>query len=165
MITGNFDDFNAQLGNILERYKGRMDSLVRTATFDLFEEIIRQTPGPGKSIQETPAPGTPTGFLRGSWYVFIGDGGGDSSAGKPDVSGGVSIATVNAALQKAKAGETIYFLNGAKYALRLEFGFVGTDSLGRDYNQAPRSFVRSSIAEFQTIVAAAAQRLQGGKVK
>jgi len=162
MIKGNFNEFNAQLSNILDGYKDRMDALVRTATFDLFELIIKRTPGPGNSIQKNPAPGTPTGFLRGSWYASIGDGGGSSSAGKPDVSGGIAIATVNAALQRAKAGDTIYLLNGAKYAMRLEFGFVGTDSLGRKYNQAPRAFVRSSVSEFPRIVAQAAQRLQTG---
>lgn len=31
---------------------------------------------------------------------------------------------------------------GKVYALRLEFGFVGTDSRGRTYHQGPRPFVR-----------------------
>jgi hypothetical protein len=34
-------------------------------------------------------------------------------------------------------------------ARRLEFGFVGTDSLGRHYNQAPRPHVRPSIDEIR----------------
>lgn len=31
-------------------------------------------------------------------------------------------------------------------AYRLEYGFVGTDSLGRHYNQAPRPHIRPAIA-------------------
>lgn len=33
------------------------------------------------------------------------------------------------------------------YAPRIEFGFIGTDSLGRNYNQPPNPFMRSSILE------------------
>jgi len=31
------------------------------------------------------------------------------------------------------------------YARRLELGFVGTDSLGRKYNQAPRPYLRTAL--------------------
>jgi hypothetical protein len=41
----------------------------------------------------------------------------------------------------AKIGTTVV------YAPRVEFGFVGTDSLGRKYNQAPKSFLRSALKE------------------
>lgn len=34
-----------------------------------------------------------------------------------------------------------------EYGPRLEFGFVGRDSLGRNYSQAPRPFLRPSIRE------------------
>lgn len=33
------------------------------------------------------------------------------------------------------------------YAARVEFGFVGEDSLGRYYNQAPKSYMRSALLE------------------
>ncbi len=32
-----------------------------------------------------------------------------------------------------------------EYARRLELGFVGTDSLGRRYNQAPRPYLRPAL--------------------
>jgi len=32
-------------------------------------------------------------------------------------------------------------------ARRLEYGFVGTDSLGRNYNQAPRPHMRPAVTE------------------
>ena len=32
------------------------------------------------------------------------------------------------------------------YAARMEFGFVGTDSIGRKYDQAPRPFLRPALA-------------------
>lgn len=35
--------------------------------------------------------------------------------------------------------------NDVAYALRLELGFVGVDSLGRHYDQAPRPFLRPAL--------------------
>ena len=32
-----------------------------------------------------------------------------------------------------------------EYAMRLEYGFVGEDSLGRSYDQAPRPFLRPAL--------------------
>ncbi|MBE3604137.1 hypothetical protein IMX07_10930 [bacterium] len=45
------------------------------------------------------------------------------------------------------------------YAMRLEFGFVGIDSRGRHYNQAPRPFLRPA---FLRLKARALQILRGG---
>ena len=40
----------------------------------------------------------------------------------------------------------------ALYAHRIEVGFVGTDSLGRTYNQAGRHFVGANAAKFSDFV-------------
>ena len=52
------------------------------------------------------------------------------------------------------------------YARRIEFGFVGTDSLGRHYHQAAQPYMRPAFDEKQTDAAAAvkdnvAESLQG----
>ena len=39
-----------------------------------------------------------------------------------------------------------------EYARRLELGFVGTDSLGRVYDQAPRPFLRPALLENETAI-------------
>jgi len=41
----------------------------------------------------------------------------------------------------------------ADHARRMEMGFVGTDSLGRTYNQAGRHFVSKNAARFSQFVA------------
>lgn len=41
------------------------------------------------------------------------------------------------------------------YAARLEFGFIGTDSLGRNINQGPRPYWRPVIAKSRIGVAVA----------
>ena len=35
--------------------------------------------------------------------------------------------------------------SNVEYARRVEMGFVGVDSLGRHYNQAPKSYLRASL--------------------
>ena len=73
-----------------------------------------------------------TGFLRNSWQVTIN--------GEPV--GGVT---------GLKLGDIFGYVNTAAYGRRIEFGFVGTDSLGRKYNQAPRAFVRDTVARADII--------------
>jgi hypothetical protein len=73
-----------------------------------------------------------TGFLRNSWHVTI---------------NGEDAATVS----ELKLGDIFGFVNTAVYARRVEYGFVGTDSLGRKYNQPPRAFVRDTVARAPVI--------------
>lgn len=48
----------------------------------------------------------------------------------------------------------------AVYAKRQNYGFVGTDSLGRTYNQAGAHFVENAVANWSQIVETAANELQ-----
>lgn len=52
----------------------------------------------------------------------------------------------------AKLGDTIEGGWTMPYAMRIEFGFTGTDSLGRSYNQAPRFFLRGAAQKWPAIV-------------
>lgn len=49
--------------------------------------------------------------------------------------------------------------NGVPYAKRLEYGFVGTDSKGRLYNQAPRPYFRSTYELEKAVI----KRKLGGR--
>ena len=44
---------------------------------------------------------------------------------------------------------------------RLNYGFTGTDSLGRTYNQAGRLFVERNAGRWQEFVDAAAREIGG----
>jgi uncharacterized protein CbrC (UPF0167 family) len=66
-----------------------------------------------------------TGFLRASW--------------KPNVNGADADAT------SLEVGDVFELINTATYARRVEFGFMGTDSLGRHYTQSGRAFVRGVL--------------------
>lgn len=57
-----------------------------------------------------------------------------------------------AAIAGMQIADTIRFEWTAPYALRIENGFVGTDSAGRTYNQAGRYFVLRNAERFSEFV-------------
>lgn len=59
----------------------------------------------------------------------------------------------------AKIGDRISFMYSATYFRRLNYGFVGFDSIGRFYNQAGRFWVQTVGARYRSIMRAAASRL------
>lgn len=68
-------------------------------------------------------------------------------------------ASYTAALAGWSAGDVIEAGWTTDYARRMEYGFVGTDSLGRTYNQAGNFFVRNAVLEWPRIVAENARRV------
>jgi len=56
-------------------------------------------------------------------------------------------------------GETFYLGYQAAYARRVNYGFTGQDSLGRNYNQAGQFFVEASAAKWQSFVNEAVARI------
>lgn len=54
-----------------------------------------------------------------------------------------------------EAGDTLYMGFQAAYAPRMNYGFVGTDSLGRTYNQTGNYFVENAGSKWQQFVSEA----------
>jgi len=65
-------------------------------------------------------------------------------------------------IARAELGDTITIINPVVYARRVEYGYVGEDSLGRHYNQQGRHMVGQTIAEMPQIAANAIARIKGG---
>lgn len=59
-------------------------------------------------------------------------------------------------------GDTAQFGYTVEYAPRQEFGFVGRDTLGREYNQTGKHFMGSAAALFPQFAAERAARLSDG---
>lgn len=72
-------------------------------------------------------------------------------------SSGSDVGIVTAML---KLDQPIWLGYQAAYSKRLNFGYVGADSLGRVYNQQGYHFVEGAIAEWPNLVAKAARELQ-----
>lgn len=133
------NDFAVDIRKFVEKVKDREALFARELAQDLARKVIERTP-------------VETGFLRGSWYASINNIA-KTNNGRKDSSGAAALSTITLTFQNAKAGDTLYILNNANYARRIEFGFVGmTDSLGRFYTgPAPRAMVRRTIAEADEI--------------
>lgn len=80
-----------------------------------------------------------TGFLRANWIVTT------------DISHLNGQQPLEADIVSARLGETIYIVNPVVYARRVEYGFVGTDSLGRHYNQMGHHMVQQTMKELPEI--------------
>lgn len=85
-----------------------------------------------------------------------------SKSGMPNVSdgpyAGSNIGLIAATL---KADETVYIGYQAKYAARQNYGYVGSDSLGRVYNQQGAYFVDHAVANWSSIVNKAIKEVRG----
>lgn len=90
-----------------------------------------------------------TGNLRGNWQPSIG---GVPTEPQDSAPADAALADISLVCAGIKAGAVFHMANNAAYARRLEYGFVGTDSLGRTYNQAGRYYVRDTVAKFREIV-------------
>ena len=94
-----------------------------------------------------------TGKLAAAWRASIGQ------PSRATSFGGLSdpVPAMDAVVGRLKLGETYYVSNIAPYALRIEYGFVGVDSLGRNYNQQGRYFAQQTLNDLPTIADSAAR--------
>lgn len=85
----------------------------------------------------------------------------DKSA-MPKISDGpFSGSNVGLVAATLKADETVYIGYQAIYAARMNFGYVGADSLGRVYNQQGNYFIEGAVAEWPNIVKNAVTDIKG----
>lgn len=84
-----------------------------------------------------------------------------STAGMPMTStarsSGGNVGAVTATL---RIDQPIWLGYQAVYARRMNYGFVGADSMGRVYNQSGNYFVEGAVLQWRSIVAQAARELQ-----
>lgn len=74
---------------------------------------------------------------------------GASTTGMP----GANAQPPELVLLTVQLGDSIYVGWTAAYAMRMEYGFQGEDSLGREYSQAGKGFLRSQVQLWPAIVA------------
>jgi len=99
-----------------------------------------------------------TGFLRSSLTAGIN---GQLPSGPNAEYGSVYNDTrLLDVINNLKLGDRIMLVYQATYARRLEYGFTGTDSLGRFYNQAGRFWITAAGQKYSSIMRRAATRLR-----
>jgi hypothetical protein len=131
-----------------ERAKRNLRQVCAIAFQDICGEILRPASEGGWPVV--------TGFSRNSWFASINQ--------LPQASAGTSNpeASYIAVAASFELGDVLYFGNMAAYARRLELGFIGQDSLGRQYNQQGRFIVQNVMNRADEIFAAAAARVEQG---
>lgn len=77
----------------------------------------------------------------------------------PRVIEGLATGDYSLGIANIRLGETVYIGWQAVYARRMNYGFVGTDSLGRNYNQAGFGFAEAAAAQWPAIVQEQATKL------
>lgn len=135
--------FTAEIKDWARRFPDKMDALARQTCQQVSENVITSTP-------------VDTGFLRSSWQPSIGT---PQAAKGGEGMQGQAQAQVELTIAQMQAGEVYYLTNNAVYAKRIEFGFVGQDSLGRTFNQQGRFMVTDNVKRWPSVVARMAKDL------
>lgn len=134
--------FGAQVRAFAEKAKAMQSAIFRESATLLVEEA--NTPeGQGGRMP------VDTGFLRNSSAASV--------EGMP-ADGALVPALVFATMH---LGQTVWVGWTAKYAMRMEHGFQGEDSLGRTYAQAGKGFARAAAQRWDFIVAEVTADVKG----
>lgn len=130
------EKFKASIGRWQKKAKASAEALARQACQELAFRVVMATP-------------VDTGFLRGSWQPSL--TGPKTNKGGPDPAGTGTLNQIALTIQRMPLGATFYMTNGASYAWFVE---AGTSKM------AGRYFVKSTLAAWPQIVAAAAKDLK-----
>ena len=138
------DPINVSVARWVEKAKRLAPAALQATATDALARVRELTP-------------VRTGQLRAAWQVVIG-----GEQLKIDGREGSDDALM-ARISDLTLGQTIILLNPTVYARRVEYGFTGTDSLGRHFNQAGHFMMTQTIAELPKIAERATQRVLMGR--
>jgi hypothetical protein len=142
--------FAAQISEWAQQTEGALEAVFQDAAQTVFNEVRTPVAAGGRMPVKT-------GNLRRSFLASTAEMP-SIKQGKeefPDLGGASELIIAGAEL-----GSTIFIGAQASYAARLEFGFVGEDSLGRVYNQAGMGFIAAVSQRWPQIVQAAEAKVQ-----
>lgn len=110
-------------------------AVFQTSVQYLAEDIVKTSP-------------VDTGFLRNSFQITLNE--------LPALgSEGVGLAGISTSVAGLKVSDTVFLSFTAAYAMRIEYGFEGADSLGRVYNQSGLFWVRGAAQNWDSYVSKA----------
>lgn len=134
--------FTADLEAMVLNAQGRMEGLARQAIQATCEQVVQNSP-------------VLTGFFRGNWQPSINRPPQNLGPQKPsentidaDKLSDKGVFQLSLVIAQFKLGQIFYFTNNTAYGRRLENGFTGRDSRGREIHQRGRFFVRNALARW-----------------
>lgn len=143
--VGTSRGFLASVNKWTKETKERSDEAFRLGVLDFFIELRDTTP-------------IDTGFLRSS--LTVGKNGVLPQGPNAEYGSVYNDQRALSVIGDLKVGDKVTMVYQAPYARRLEYGFTGTDSLGRFYNQAGRFWVTAAGQKYRSIMRNAATRLR-----
>jgi hypothetical protein len=146
------ETFSAQVAGWRDKTLKNLRYVAINAIQDVLEAA--QTPQPGVAR-------TGGTFIEGRIPVVSSDLINSLSSGLNGGGGLKGSASYVAVLAGLEVGDVATFEWLMPYAMRIEKGFVGTDSLGRSFNQAGRHFVAKNAARFQSFVDQRVKEISG----
>lgn len=134
--------------------KERSNEAFRNGALDFYDALSAATPVDTGNLRNSLV-----ATVNGSTATVTGPG---ASSSDSTFRSGAETSISN--IMSAQIGDRISYMYNATYVLRVNYGFVGFDSLGRYYNQPGRFWIQSVGARYKSIMRAAATRL-GMKMK
>lgn len=139
--------FAAQVDSWVNKTKERQRAVYRRSVELLAEEMTTTRPQGGR-----------VPFLTGNLARSLLA----STAAMPKMAEGpYSGSNVGLVTAKLEMDQSVWLGYQAAYARRRNYGFVGADSLGRNYNESGAYFVEGAIANWQQIVNKAISEVKG----
>lgn len=136
--------FKAQVSDFVKQTKRDTTLVHRQAVQDFTEAVVEDTP-------------VDTGNARRSWL-------GSSSTMppvRPDAAEFLETGATELTIATLDVGDTYWLGAQAAYVPRLNYGFTGTDSLGRSFNQQGKGWIEKHAALWPTYVKAAERKVVG----
>lgn len=161
MATKSFTD---QVQEWADKTKSNLEWVFRESA----SRVIREMQRVGPSVAH-PGGGdgghlpVDLGFLRASLIATLNAPATGVKVNNGDVHVSYSEGPTQLIILGAKLGDSIFAVYTAAYARRMEYGFVGNDSLGREYHQSGYGFVRLAVQQWPHIVQAVVAEAQKRK--
>lgn len=137
--------FAEQVSEWANETKERVNAIFRLSTQRVIE-VMQKTDKEGGYLPYQ------DGFLRASLVVLVNRDPPPADKKPEEVGNTYNPATTELAIASAVAGDRIVAAYTVEYARRLEFGFVGQDSLGRNYNQTGIGWTAKAAQQWPQIV-------------
>lgn len=151
-VAGTTRGFLAAVNKWTKETESRSEAAFQNGLLDFYDALSAATP-------------VDTGNLRNSLIASVNGSGTMSTVTGPGLTSSDSTYRSGAsqsiaAIMSAKIGDRVSFRYHATYAMRVNYGFHGIDSLGRYYNQPGRFWIQAVGSQYRSIMRRAATRLR-----
>ena len=134
------DPFDVAVGKWVDQAKALATRALQATALDALARVKQLTP-------------VDTGYLRANWTLVL-PGQALPVAGQ--------VPDPLEAVRQLRLGDSIVLANPVVYARRIEFGYVGQDRSGRNFNQHGVGMMTQTIHELPRIAQAATARIMAG---